>query len=79
MVQDAFSDPESSKILQEKVKNQKEIHKREFFRFKEINPKVTFSEWKTIAEEINSYSNNNSEIQAIGIYLIALDDLKPDD
>jgi len=78
-VQNAFSDVDSEEFLQVKLKNQVEAHKIAFEKFKKKNPDKDFTEWKKQMIDINTKTNNNSEILAIGIYLLALDELKPDD
>ncbi|WP_418124289.1 hypothetical protein ACNFU2_06595 [Chryseobacterium sp. PTM-20240506] len=79
-VQNAFSDVDSVEFLQVKLSNQVEAHKITYEKFKKKNPDIDFTEWKNQMEDINTKTNNNSEILAIGIYLLALDELKqPDD
>lgn len=79
-VQNAFSDVDSEEFLQIKLKNQVDAHKLNYEKYRKRNPDKDFFSWRKQAEEeINTKTNNNSEILAIGIYLLALDELKPDD
>lgn len=78
-VQNAFSDVDSEEFLQVKLTNQIEAHKMAYAKFKKKNPEKDLTEWKNQMEDINTKTNNNSEILAIGIYLLALDEFKPDD
>lgn len=78
-VRNAFADVESEEFLQQKLNNQVEGHKKSYETFKKKNPDKSFLEWKKQMEDINISTNNNSEILAIGIYLLALDEIKAPD
>ena len=76
-IKEAFQGVESEEFLQIKVneclsglKKSYENHKKEF-------PNITRTDWKNALEtEAVKYQNTNAEIQKIGIYLLALDELE---
>lgn len=78
-VKEAYENVESGEFLQMKVKEAVEQHRQNYRKYKEIHPDVTFDSWKKQNENININSTNNQEIMAMGIFLLALDEFKPDD
>lgn len=75
-VKEAFSGVDSEDFLQQQIKIGIENHKKNYEIFKENNPKQDFNFWKRKNEEININSTNNSEIMAMGIFLLALDEFE---
>ncbi|ANF51727.1 hypothetical protein A0O34_14980 [Chryseobacterium glaciei] len=78
-VKEAYENVDSGDFLQLKIKQQVELHRINFKRFKEVYPDKDFEYWKYYNEAMNINSTNNQEIMAMGIYFLALDEFKPDD
>lgn len=75
-VKEAFTGVESEGFLQEQINKGIEKHRLNYREFKAINPEKDFTSWKIKNEEININSNDNSEIMAMGIFLLALDEFE---
>ena len=76
-VEDAFKEVDSTEFLNLKVQDKKQQIELEFHRRKIQNPRVEKDTW--INEQINSINlqtTNHEEIMAIGIFLLALDQIK---
>ena len=74
-VRDSFEDVDSKEFLQLKIKEGVKRHEEQFSVWKNNHPSGTLQEWKSLNEaSINLNSTNNSEILAIGIFLLALDE-----
>ena len=74
-VRDSFEDVDSKEFLQLKIKEGVKRHEEHFSVWKNNHPSGTLQEWKSLNEaSINLNSTNNSEILAIGIFLLALDE-----
>ncbi len=74
-VRDSFEDVDSKDFLQLKIKEGVERHEKHFSIWKNINPNGTLQEWKSLNEaSVNLKSTDNSEIMAIGIFLLAMDE-----
>lgn len=78
-VKAAYSDPESKIFLEEQISKGVDKHRRNYLEFKALNPDKDFAYWKKQNEEININTTNNSEVIAMGIFLLALDMFHPDD
>ncbi len=78
-VKEAYENVESGEFLQMKIKEAVEQHRQNYKKYKAIYPDETFDSWKKQNENININSTNNQEIMAMGIFLLALDEFKPDD
>lgn len=76
-VKEAFSGVESEEFLQLKISECLAGHRTAFRRYIEKYPESSFEEWKNEAvEACGNYQNNNNEILAIGIFLLALDEFE---
>ncbi|MET3035847.1 hypothetical protein ABXT08_07090 [Chryseobacterium sp. NRRL B-14859] len=78
-VKEAYSDPESKFFLDKQIEKEVERHRRNYREFKALNPDKDFTCWKKMNEEININTTNNSEVIAMGIFLLALDKFQPDE
>lgn len=78
-VKEAYENVESGEFLQMKVKEAVEQHRQNYRKHKANHQDETFDSWKKQNENININSTNNQEIMAMGIFLLALDEFKPDD
>ena len=78
-VKEAYENVESGDFLQMKVMEAVEQHRQNYRRHKAAHPDQTFDSWKKQNENVNINSTNNQEIMAMGIFLLALDEFKPDD
>jgi len=74
-VRDSFEDVDSKEFLEEKIKEGIKRHEEHFTIWQRTNPGGTLQEWKSLNEaSVNLNSTDNSEILAIGIFLLALDE-----
>ncbi len=78
-VKEAYENVDSGEFLQIQIRKGVEKHRQNFREFKALNPEKDFFYWKKRNEEININSTSNKEIMAMGIFLLALDEFKPDD
>lgn len=78
-VKESFENVESKEFLDKQIKRGVEKHSLNYREFKALNPDKDFNYWKMRNEQINVNSTNNAEIMAMGIFLLALDEFKPDD
>lgn len=78
-VKESFENVESKEFLEKQIKRGVEKHRLNYREFKTLNPDKDFNYWKMRNEQINVNSTNNAEIMAMGIFLLALDEFKPDD
>lgn len=74
-VRDSFEGVDSKEFLEEKIKEGVKRHEEHFSVWKSNHPSGTLQEWKSLNENaVNLNSTDNSEILAIGIFLLALDE-----
>ncbi|WP_313091875.1 hypothetical protein [Chryseobacterium flavum] len=78
-VKQAYTDVDSIASLEKQIEKGVERHRRNYREFKALNPDKDFAYWKKRNEEININSTNNSEVIAMGIFLLALDKFQPDE
>ena len=71
-VRKAFDDVDSTEFLRKKLDLQIIYLRNDFENFKRLNPGKNYNDWIIKASEINTRTNSNSEILAMGIYLLAL-------
>jgi len=75
----AFESVESSEFLTTQVEKSKQKYSEIFLEYMKKNPKSNFREWnEKIVDQMNINSTVPSEIQAIGITLLAMDALEHD-
>lgn len=78
-IQKAFADVESADFLQKQITKDKVRLSESFVEYMKKHPQSNFREWSDkFIEQHNINSTVPSEIQAIGISLLALDDLEHD-
>ena len=78
-VKEAFSEVDSEAFLQIKIKEGIKKHQQNFTEFKTLHPDQSFAHWKQRnIDNVNLNSTNNTEIMAIGIFLLALDEFNPE-
>ncbi|WP_313373794.1 hypothetical protein [Chishuiella sp.] len=66
---------DSKEFLEEKIKEGVKRHEEYFSVWKNNYPSGTLQEWKSLNEaSVNINTTDNSEILAIGIFLLALDE-----
>ncbi|MGC5744408.1 hypothetical protein [Chryseobacterium sp. NFX27] len=75
----AYTDVDSIEFLETQIQKGVEKHRRNYREFKALNPDKDFAYWKKRNEEINLNTTNNSEVIAMGIFLLALDKFQPDE
>ena len=76
-VRDSFDDVESKEFLQLKIKEGVKRHEEHFSVWLSNHPWGSLQEWKTLNEKaVNLNSTDNTEIMAIGIFLLALDEFQ---
>lgn len=76
-VKEAFSDVDSEEFLKHKIQDCLTGHRIAFHRYIEKYPESSFTEWKNAAvEACGNFQNNNNEILAMGIFLLALDEFE---
>lgn len=74
-VRESFEDVDSKEFLELKIKEGVKRHEGHFSVWKSNHPSGTLQEWKSLNEaSVNVNSTDNSEILAIGIFLLALDE-----
>lgn len=74
-VRDSFEDVDSKEFLEEKIKEGVKRHEEHFSVWKNNHSSGTHQEWKSLNEaSVNLNTTDNSEILAIGIFLLALDE-----
>ncbi len=78
-VKQAYTDVDSIEFLDTQIQKGIERHRLNYREFKAINPDKDFAYWKKRNEEININTTNNSEVIAMGIFLLALDKFQPDE
>ena len=77
-VRESFEDVDSKEFLELKIKEQLKIHANNFSIWKTKAPQGTLEEWKAFnAETVNLKTTDNSEVLAIGVFLLALDEFSP--
>lgn len=78
-LQEAFANVDSSEFLHEQIIKSKDIFSKDFLVYMKNNPKSNFREWnEKLTGAFNIHSTVSSELQAIGISLLALDALEHD-
>lgn len=75
-VKEAFASVESQNFLQLKIDNSLVAHRQSFAEFQYVFPGKDFNDYKKLAEDVNVNCTNNEEMMAIGIYLLALEELE---
>ena len=73
-VRAAFADVESSEFLQMQIEKEAKKHRRNFSEFHAKNPGITFEEWRQKLEA-SVDMHNTKDRMAIGVFLLALDEL----
>ena len=77
-VRESFEDVDSKEFLELKIKEQLKIHANNFSIWKTKAPKGTLEEWKAFnTETVNLKTTDDSEVLAIGVFLLALDEFNP--
>ena len=66
--------------IQKEIENGVEKHERNYREYISLNPWSNVAEWKSKLEEsVNIDTVNPGELLSIGLFLLALDDFKPDE
>ena len=77
-VRESFEEVDSKDFLEMKIKEQVKIHQRNFQKWKLNCPEGDIETWKVFnSESVNLNTNDNNEVLAIGIFLLALDEFNP--
>lgn len=75
-VKEAYTDVDSADFLQIQIKKGVDRHRTLFNEFKLHNPTKDFAFWKKKNEEINVNTTESSEVLAMGVFLLALDEFE---
>ena len=74
-VRESFEDVDSKDFLQIKIKEGVKRHEEHFSIWKLSRPNGSLQEWKILnVNAVNLNSTDNTEIMAIGIFLLAMDE-----
>lgn len=75
-VKEGYVDLDSLEFLNLQIAKGVDRHRDNYQVFKSNNPTKDFAFWKKKNEEINAGTTNTNEIIAIGVFLLALDELE---
>lgn len=75
-VKEGYTDVDSVEFLNFQITQGVKIHRDNYNLFKVNHPTKDFAFWKKKNEEINANTTDTSEIIAIGIFLLALDEFE---
>lgn len=76
-IEKAFAEVESSEFLKLQIEKGSKRHSENFLEYMKKHPESNFREWsKNFEDQLNIHSTVPSELQAMGIALLALDKLE---